>query len=198
LEKEWTGNSKATWSTVGASNHSDRERANNDFYATHPANVDALLKHEKFSETIWEPACGQGHISKRLEERGHHVFSTDLYNRGYGTPGIDFLMTREMPSRATDIITNPPYKWALDFAKHGYELLENDHKMALFLRLQFLESKERYGFFVKAPPRHIYVFSYRAKCGVNGVFEAKASAVCYAWFVWEKGYKGDPIIKWIA
>lgn len=23
------------------------------------------------------------------------------------------------------------------------------------------------------------------------------SAVSYAWFVWQKGYKGDTIIKWI-
>lgn len=36
------------------------------------------------------------------------------------------------------------------------------------------------------------------KCAKNGEFEKySSSAVAYAWFIWEKGYKGNPIIKWI-
>lgn len=35
----------------------------------------------------------------------------------------------------------------------------------------------------------------------NGDFESMikggGSAVSYAWFVWEKGYKGGTIVKWI-
>ena len=32
----------------------------------------------------------------------------------------------------------------------------------------------------------------------DGQFEKyKSSMMCYAWFVWEKGYKGDTILKWI-
>ena len=196
MQKEWIGNTKATWSTVGASSHSSGERQGEDFYATHPGAIDELLKREKFSPTVWECACGQGHLAKRLEEHGYDVYATDLYDRGYGTPGVDFLLQRESPVD-TDIITNPPYRWALDFSKHGLELLRPEGKLALFLRLQFLEGKERYGFFAKAPPKLVYVFSYRAKCGINGIFDGKASAVCYAWFVWEKGYKGDPTMRWI-
>lgn len=25
----------------------------------------------------------------------------------------------------------------------------------------------------------------------------KAAAVCYCWFIFEKGFRGDPTIKWI-
>jgi hypothetical protein len=196
MGREWTGNSKATWSTVGASNHSNHERQLEDFYATHPSVADELLKRETFSNTIWEPACGQGHISKQLEAAGYKVISTDLYDRGYGTPGVDFLLQGNAPDNV-DIVTNPPYKYALQFARHGYGLLRDGSKMALLLRLQFLEGKERYLFYRAAPPRTVYVFSYRAKCGINGVFDDKASAVCYAWFIWQKGYRGDPVIKWI-
>jgi len=37
-------------------------------------------------------------------------------------------------------------------------------------------------------------------CAKNGDFESKkkeGSAVAYAWYVWEKGYKGETVIKWI-
>jgi len=38
-------------------------------------------------------------------------------------------------------------------------------------------------------------------CAKNGEFEkmiaAGGSAVAYAWFVWEKDYKGDTVVKWI-
>lgn len=32
----------------------------------------------------------------------------------------------------------------------------------------------------------------------NGDFESTtSSAVAYAWYVWQKGYKGNTIVKWI-
>lgn len=46
---------------------------------------------------------------------------------------------------------------------------------------------------------HVYVSSSRLRCAMNGDFEkyAKSTAVCYAWYVWVKGYTGDTVIKWI-
>jgi hypothetical protein len=41
------------------------------------------------------------------------------------------------------------------------------------------------------------VFSERVKCGKNGVFDDVAAVQSYSWFVWEKGYTGETIIKWI-
>ena len=39
---------------------------------------------------------------------------------------------------------------------------------------------------------------YRCKkCGKNGDFEdGDSSAIAFAWFIWEKGFKGEPTIKW--
>jgi hypothetical protein len=35
-------------------------------------------------------------------------------------------------------------------------------------------------------------------CVKDGDFSIKgSSAIAYAWFVWEKGFTGAPIIKWI-
>ena len=42
--KDWTGNKTTTWATLGASNHSDYERAEHDFYATDSRAIDYLTK----------------------------------------------------------------------------------------------------------------------------------------------------------
>ena len=82
--KDWTGNKKTTFVTLGASNHTDHDRAEYDYYATEPKAADLLCDKE-----------------------GNVIYNED------GTP------------------------------------------------------------------------------------KKMSSAKCYAWFVWEKGFKGDPVIKWI-
>lgn len=187
------------FTTIGASNHSEKERHKDDYYATDPKAVELLLENETFNHSIWECACGEGHIAKVLESNGYHVISTDLIDRGYGTGGIDFLtQTENWGGNCSDIVTNPPYKLALEFAQHALEIVEEGNKVAMFLKLTFLEGQKRKQFFLKYPPKRIYVFSKRITCAMNGEFENyPSSAIAYAWFVWEKGYKGKPTIDWI-
>ena len=90
MSKDWTGNKKTTFVTLGASNHTDHERAEYDYYATEPKAITYLLEVEEFKGSIWENACGEGHISKELIKNGYDVVSTDLIDRGYGIGGIDF------------------------------------------------------------------------------------------------------------
>ena len=92
--KDWTGNKASVYKTLAASNHSSSEREKNDFYATDPKAIDLLLEKENFSDLIWEPACGQGHLSKRLEQNGYEVLSTDLIDRGFGIAGVNFFTSR--------------------------------------------------------------------------------------------------------
>ena len=51
-KNDWKGNYKSIYSTLGASNHSDYERAENDFYSTDPKAINYLLKYEKFDNKI--------------------------------------------------------------------------------------------------------------------------------------------------
>lgn len=195
--KDWNGNYNSLYMTLGASNHTDKERENNDYYATEPKAIDVLLSVESFSNHIWEPACGEGHLSKRLVELGYDVFSTDLIDRNYGNSGIDFL--KWDVEYCGDIITNPPYKLAQEFVEKGLELTHN--KLALFLKIQFLEGQARKELFKKYPPKFVYVSSSRLQCAKNGEFEKMkeggGSAVAFAWFVWYKGYMGDTVLRWV-
>lgn len=200
-DQDWVGNSNSVYKTLGASNHTAEERQQCDYYATDPKAVEFLLENERFSPYVWECACGEGHISKVLEAHGYKVHSTDLIYRGYGCGGVDFLkvkkadISRDFPR---DIITNPPYKYAKEFVEQALNISPDTTKIAMFLKLTFLEGQARKKMFEKNPPKRIYVFSGRVKCAKNGDFDgAVSSAVCYAWFVWEKGFRGDPIVKWV-
>lgn len=100
-----------------------------------------------------------------------------------------------------DIITNPPYKYAIDFIYKALSIIPDGHKVAMFLKIQFLEGKERKELFRVYPPKIVYVSSSRILCAKNGEFKKMisggGSAVAYAWFLWEKGYNGETIIRWI-
>lgn len=196
--KDWDGNQNSIYTTLGASNHTEKERQPDDYYATEPKAAELLLEQEKFHQTIWECACGEGHLAKVFEAHGYEVISTDLIYRGYGDlEPLDFL-NETLEEFEGDIITNPPYKYALDFVQRALESVKPGRKVAMFLKLQFLEGKSRKKFFEKYPPRRIYVSSSRLLCAMNGEFEKyPSSAVAYAWFVWEKGYKGETVVKWI-
>lgn len=195
--KERTG-SEVQYRIIGASNHVVDDREENDFYATDPKAVKLLLKEEKFSPRVWEPACGMGHMSKPLEEAGHEVRSTDLVYRGYGEEQpLDFLKYEGEPFDG-DIITNPPYSKADSFVEKAIKTVSDGHKVACFLRVLFLEGKKRKMLFEKYPPRTVYICSSRIKCAKNADFDKYgSSAVAFAWFIWEKGYQGETLVKWI-
>lgn len=193
--KDWIGTSESAFKMLGASNHCDNKREENDYYATDPKAIDMLLIKESFNKNIWEPAVGGGHLSKRLKEYGYNVKQSDIIQRIDGVEIIDFLKTNETFNG--DIITNPPYKYCTEFILKALELIKDGNKIAMFLKLQTLEGQGRYKkIFSKYPPRKIYVFIKRIQCAKNGTFKG-SSAVCYAWFVWEKGYKGHTIIDWL-
>lgn len=195
--KDWVGNTKSVYATLGASNHAvDSDREENDFYATDPTTLTPLLQKEKLNHHIWECACGQGHLAKELIKNGYEVKSTDLINRGYGVGGVDFLS--EKTKFDGDILTNPPYKYALEFVEHALELINVGSKVIMFLKLQFLEGQERRRLFDTMQLKKVYVFSKRQMCVKNGEFtNSGCSAVAYCWFVWEKGFKGLPTLDWL-
>lgn len=201
--KDWNGNAQSAFTCNGASNHSSLEREANDYYATEPKAVEELLKVENFKHDIWECACGEGHISKVLIEHGYDVYSTDLYDRGYKgqVTTLDFLEKSGGVEVPMDIVTNPPYKFAKEFVETALEKVQEGCKIAMLLKLTFLESKKRRELFDTHPPKFIYVFSSRVQCAKNGDFDTykkgTGTAIAYAWYVWEKGFKGEPVVRWI-
>lgn len=171
---------------------SARER--DDFYSTPEKCTRSLLSVENFDGGTWEPACGNGAISKVLPG---DVVSTDLIDRGFGSPCRDFLLELEL--LAPNIVTNPPFKLADEFVLHALTL--GARKVAIFMRLAWLEGRKRHTkLWGPHPPVRVWVFSGRQTLwrGDDPNAKDKGGAIAFAWFVWEHGFKGSPKIGWLS
>ncbi len=189
-------NSKTMFTCLGARNYAQEEREANDYYATPIIATEKLLRKEDFIDNIWECAVGGGHISKVLESQGYKVKKSDIVQRIEEAEIINF-----MDYKGTwhgDIITNPPYNIATEFIEKALEVVHQGNKVAMLLKLQFLEGQRRQKLFEQNPPMKILVFSKRVSPAKNGDFEKyKNGGIAYAWFIWKKGYQGKPEVEWI-
>ena len=163
-----------------------------DFFPTPVWATRALIANERFEGEIWECACGDGAMSRVLQEAGHLVYASDRYARGYGETGVDFLAA----TRKTDnIVTNPPYNCAEGFVAQGLKLANK--KLALLLRLAFLEGANRAEtIFLKNPPSRVWVFAERITFYMKDAAKAGNGTTAYAWFVWDKAAKLGTELRW--
>lgn len=174
----------------------DKEnRERDDFYPTPPVSTEALLRVEKFCGDIWEPACGDGAISKILIAHGYNVISSDLIDRGYGDSHIDFLL--DYKTEVDNIITNPPFKLAREFVEHA--LARSRRKVAMLCRLAWLEGKARKELFLRTPLARVWVHSERVHILRNGdqMLAGGGGMIAFAWFVWDHEHKGPPTLGWL-
>jgi hypothetical protein len=163
-----------------------------DFFPTPPWATYALIDNEKFIGDIWESACGNGAMSQVLDQTSQNVLSSDLYDRGFGETGIDFLTSDR---RIDNIITNPPYNAAEGFVRSGVRLAHS--KFALLLRLAFLEGANRANtIFSECPPSRVWVFSERITFYPAGAVQQGSGTTAYAWFVWDKKAQANTELKW--
>ena len=162
-----------------------------DYFPTPAWATHALIENEKFNGEIWESACGDGAMSRVLEKTGCRVRSSDLYDRGFGEAGVDFLNAEHVTD---NIVTNPPYNSAEGFVASG--IRNSRKKFALLLRLAFLEGSNRnHTIFSKNPPSRVWVFSERITFYPAGAVKAGSGTTAYAWFVWDKDTPGTEL-KW--
>lgn len=178
-----------------AGQHSYAERGD-DAYQTPVVAVQALMQVEKLPERIWEPACGSGNIVHTLRAAGHTVYASDIVDYGCGHSPVDFLTTDVIPP-AQAIITNPPFKLAQKFIERGLQICP---QVIVLLRLAFYESERRSKLLEESGLVRIHVFKERLpmmhRLGYGG--PKASSAICFGWFVWERGYRGPTVIDRIS
>jgi hypothetical protein len=172
-----------------------------DLYETPAVAVEALLRvHPLPAGAIWEPACGRGAIANVLRAHGHTVVCTDLVDYGLDPMaryGVDFLNESQLPAGVTAVVTNPPYMLANEFVAHALELCPN---VTMLLRLAFLESERRSPILDGAGLKRILAFRKRLPMMHRDGWEGRKanSGMAFAWFVWERGYRGHPITRRIS
>lgn len=131
----------------------------------------------------------------RVIERFNPCYSSDLRmdENIYGDKGVNFL---ESSRTVENIVSNPPFKLALEFVEHSKQ--QASQKFAFILRLSFLEGQKRKAMFEDTafPLKAVYVFSRRISFSADG-FRDKGGMLAFAWFVWERGHVGPPSLGWI-
>jgi hypothetical protein len=172
------------------------DRQADDFYPTPPGATVALLRREAFPGNVWDPCCGFGGVSQPMLEWGWRVRSSDLQDRSYGPGGVDFLQERN--DRVDHVVCNPPFKLAQPFAEHALAITTG--KVAIFARLQWLESKPRRRLFDGGKLARVYVFTNRVPFQRGRRVEPGESGgrmMAFAWFVFDHSHCGAPMLSWI-
>lgn len=175
-----------------------------DFFPTPPWATRALCEHVlkpiwESLGTVWEPACGEGHMAEPLSEFARYVFASDVFDYGYSENIVDFLGEFGAPAVEIDwIVTNPPFNTAIDFALRSLPIARQG--VALLCRNSWIEGADRYNrLFRHMPPAIIAPFVERVPMTKGRWDPGATTATAYAWFVWLQPTKaGDhPVVKWI-
>lgn len=164
-----------------------------NFYCSPPwtarAGAELVKRLDPQATTVWEPACGQGHMAEPLAEYFSTVYASDIHAHGYGKVH-DFLLGDEMPwpgeERPSWVFTNPPFNRAEAFLEKGLKIATRG--VALLCRISFLEGEERY--------RTLYVgdnsltvfapFIERAPMFLGRWDPEGSSPATYGWFLFRK------------
>lgn len=180
----------------GNARGSGYDRAAADWYQEPKRAIDELLDVETFDGMIWDPACGGGNIPKACAARGIHSVASDIADRGYGKPGVDFLRGGFLPG-ARHIITNPPFNLGVQFTLHALSLVYG--KVAILQRTAWLEGENRYHLlFAHGKLARVWQFRRRISMPPGGRdIPAKNGSTSYAWFVFDPSHVGDPALGWL-
>ena len=178
------------------------KRNKNDYYQTPYSMTRQLLEVENFEGKILEPCCGGGAIVKVLRDYDKSVDYCDLNNEFSLTVFfknfLDFI--NDDFEKYDNIITNPPYSLAKEFILKAKQITNN--KIAMLLPLNYLHGVTRYNEIYldkEFPLKVVYVF---CRYGMleetirdDGTY--RTGMMVYAWYIWDKSYKGEPMIRWL-
>lgn len=152
-----------------------------DFYPTPPDVTHALLRFLKISQKslVWEPACGDGAMSKVLKQYVADVRSSDIRESGYGEGGVDFLASS---FDCDAVITNPPFNVSEEFIRHA---LKQAPIVAMVLKSQYWHAKKRAALFNEYPPAWVLPLTWRPD--FMGGERGGAPTMEVHWTVWVRG-----------
>lgn len=183
-------------------------RVSRDFYTTNPAAVRQFIDRHYGGNLpkghYLEPCVATGNIAEVIKEYGSTVTGVDIDDYGYPGTIVQNFLDWKTDEIFDGVITNPPFMLAEEFIRKSLKLLKDGGEAAFFLKIQFLECEKRRDLYEELPPKYIYVNTKRVPTWAeNQKLDPKtgkpwATTMCTAWYVWQKGFKGEPIVRWIV
>ena len=149
-----------------------------DFYTTPPECTIALL--DEFGGlfeglSVWEPACGDGAITKVLRSQNYRVFASDKYTRGYAISEVDFLKAEMWPQ---SIITYPPFNLAEQFIEKA---VTRKVPFAMLLKATYWHAAKHNELFNRTRPLAVMAMSWRPAMSPES---GKRETMDFIWTVW--------------
>ncbi|WP_395672070.1 hypothetical protein [Inquilinus sp.] len=171
-----------------------RPRHRDDWYCERPQAVLKLLFVELIKGPALDPCCGRGNIPKMLRGAGIQCLGSDIRDRGFEGVVADFLDPGfRLPAGVRTIMYNPPFRNAQAFVQRALGL--GVDKVCALLPLTFLEGGKRYRWYMEGGLVRVWVFSSRESMPPGDLLEAgeiepEGGKKAFAWFVWERGWRG--------
>ncbi len=172
-----------------------------EFYETPEWAAESILRFENLNWYVLDPCCGHGVLAEVCKRKGYTVLSQDVRDWGLYKPDIveDFLTGADVSQfggNKFSVIMNPPFTLATQFVQRAFDL--GAEKVLCFQRFAWLESARRRDFWDTRPPSKVYLCGDRATCWRADVpLEERASGTTtpHAWFVFDRGYRGETTLK---
>ena len=178
-----------------------------DFYTTNPEAVRKLIRchyHGSLPKGRYlEPCVATGNIADVIKKCGSEVVGVDIEDYGYPGTIVHNFLDWQTDEVFDGVITNPPFMLAEQFIRKSLSLIKEHGEAIFFLKIQFLEGEKRRKLFEELPPRWIYVNTKRVPTWAENqkvdpqTGKPWATTMCSAWYIWEKGWYGEPTIRWI-
>ena len=159
----------------------------NDFFQTPICLTKELIKTGLLfgKKTILEPCCGKGAISNILKDFGFLVDERDL------ELGNDFL-EEEYNKKYDAVVMNPPFNLWDKFVEKAKTLSD---LVITIGRTNYFGSKSRKWKHLQ----YVYIFNrqvaYNEELNSDGLINC--GCLITGWFVFNKNYEGEPIIRFI-
>lgn len=156
-----------------------------DYYPTPKECTVALMEFISLPKryVVWEPACGEGHMSNVLKKYFTTVVETDIVT------GTDFLL-QPYTTGIDAVITNPPFNLAEKFIRHSITNTSAS-VVAMLLKSQYWHAKIRLPLFNEHTPSWILPLTWRPDFYEHEREKGKKGApnMDMIWSVWLTGSK---------
>ena len=172
-----------------------------DFYVEPCWADDALFASVAFpGRVIVDPCCGTGRILDAAARHGYRTIGFDIKDRGLGQRhNFSICSFFDNPGPWENIACNPPYKYDERFVAAAVGASMG--MTAVLLRAQWANAGARSRWLESLPLRHVLALAPRPSMPPGAVVaagekEPSGGQQDYAWFVFERDYKGRPEFGW--
>lgn len=126
----------------------------------------------------WAKKLGWSHIPASVKAAAPRRFVGDFQADRL----TDFLAQSASFDQVDWVVTNPPFNAWMDFAKAALRIARVG--VALFFRLQWMETDERYYFCHNYPPSLLAAFAQRVPLAERQLQPDQGTATAYCWVIW--------------